>query len=200
MVRPQVIILAGPNGAGKTTAARGLLHDYLKLGEFVNADTIAAGLAAFAPERAAFAAGRIMLERLHELVVQRADFAFETTMASRTFAPWLRTLREDGYEVQVVFLWLRSSKLAVQRVRKRVKQGGHDVPVETIERRYAAGLRNFFNLYKPLADRWRLYDNSRIAQPNLIASGDHGAPIIVHGQTTWRRILISANQDPSLNV
>lgn len=195
VTRPQAIILAGPNGAGKTTAARGLLHDYLKLGEFVNADTIAAGLAAFAPERAAFAAGRIMLSRLHELAEQRANFAFETTMASRTFAPWLASLREDGYRVQVVFLWLRSSALAVQRVKRRVRQGGHDVPRETIERRYAVGLRNFFELYMPIADRWRVYDNSRSAMPRLIASGDDSQPIIVHDQTTWQVILRSAKHE-----
>ncbi len=106
---PQVILLGGPNGAGKTTAARGILRDLLDLGEFVNADTIAAGLAGFAPERTAIAAGRIMLKRLHELAAARADFAFETTMASRSFAPWLRELRASGYQVNIVFMWLRSS-------------------------------------------------------------------------------------------
>lgn len=109
---PQLILLGGPNGAGKSTAARGILRDLLKLGEFVNADTIATGLAGFAPQRAAFAAGRLMLARLRQLAAARADFAFETTMASRTFAPWLRELRSSGYEINMVFMWIRSPELA----------------------------------------------------------------------------------------
>ena len=97
---PQVIVIGGPNGAGKSTAARGVLRDLLQLGEFVNADTIAAGLAGFAPERTAFAAGRIMLARLHDLAASRTSFAFETTMASRSFVPWLSQLRAEGYDTE----------------------------------------------------------------------------------------------------
>lgn len=186
---PQAIILAGPNGAGKTTAARGVLHDYFRLGEFVNADTIAAGLAAFAPERTAFAAGRIMLERLHELGSQRADFAFETTMASRTFAPWLKSLRADGYEVHVVYMWLRSPELAIKRVSARVRQGGHHVPDETVRRRYRAGIANFFSLYMPLATTWMCADNSRRAKPTIIAQGGIGQPTIIHHDQTWKHII-----------
>ncbi len=192
MPHPQVIILAGPNGAGKTTAARGLLQDYLKLGEFVNADTIAAGLAAFAPDRAAFAAGRIMLARLHELAEQRANFAFETTMASRTFAPWLASLREDGYEVHAVYVWLKSQELAIQRVRHRVRHGGHNVPPDTIRRRYQSGLVNFLTLYMPIATTWICVDNSRRGDLRLVALGGESVPTIIHHASTWNTIIQAA--------
>ena len=116
---PQIIILAGPNGAGKSTLAPTLLRDWLGLAEFVNADTIATGLAAFAPERAAIEAGRVMLKRMHELAAQRADFAFETTLATRSYVPWLNRLRSEGYLVHLLFIWLRRPALAVARVRER---------------------------------------------------------------------------------
>src|SRR5262245_6662254 len=122
---PQVVVLGGPNGAGKTTSANALLPDSLALRQFVNADIIATGLAGFAPETAALQAGRIMLNRLEELARLQQDFAFETTLASRTFAPFLRRLQGEGYTVQVIYVWLRNPKLAVQRVAERVRRGGH---------------------------------------------------------------------------
>ena len=166
--RPSLIILAGPNGAGKSTAAPALLHGALAVDEFVNADVIASGLSAFDPESVAIAAGRVMLMRVHELAEQRVTFAFETTLASRTFAPWLRDLRISGYEIQLLFLWLPSAEFALDRVADRVRAGGHDVPTETVRRRYRAGLRNFFSLYEPLASAWKLYDSSGL-KPALIA-------------------------------
>jgi predicted ABC-type ATPase len=149
--RPSAVILAGPNGAGKSTTAPALQHGTLAVNEFVNADMIARDLSATDPESAAFAAGRVMLARLRELAVRRVSFAFETTLASRTFAPWLRELRASGYDVQLVFLWLPSADFALERVADRVRAGGHNVPEETVRRRYRAGLRNFFGLYERLA-------------------------------------------------
>lgn len=148
---PSIILLAGPNGAGKTTAAPTLLKGTLGIVEFVNADTIAQGLAGFDPERASIPAGRVMLNRLKDLAEHRISFAFESTLASRTFAPWLRELIENGYDFHLVFLWLPTAAFAVDRVANRVKMGGHDVPEITIRRRYSAGLRNFFELYRALA-------------------------------------------------
>jgi predicted ABC-type ATPase len=168
---PQVIIIAGPNGAGKSTLAPGLLRDRLKLVEYINADTIAQGLAAFEPERVAIEAGRIMLKRMHELSSQRVSFAFETTLATRSYAPWLRTIIQQGCRLHLSFVWLRSPEMAVQRVRARVRDGGHAVPEETIRRRYVKGVRNFFELYQPLAATWALYDNSVAPKPVWIASG-----------------------------
>src|SRR3954452_10640772 len=131
---PQVIVIAGPNGAGKTTAAPFLLRDTLGVTEFVNADTIAQGLSAFEPEQVATAAGRVMLARLKELAERRANFAFETTLASRWFARWLQKLIGGGYTLHLLFLWLPSADFAVSRVADRVRAGGHTVPEETIRR------------------------------------------------------------------
>src|SRR5436309_2558515 len=119
--QPRVVVLAGPNGAGKTTSAALLLPRDLEIRQFVNADTIAAGLSAFAPETAALQAGRILLERISELARLRQDFAFETTLASRSFAPFLRALQAEGYRVQIIYVWLRTPELAVQRVAERVR-------------------------------------------------------------------------------
>jgi len=116
---PKIIIIAGPNGAGKSTLAPFLLRDTLGLMQYVNADSIALGLSAFQPEKIAFEAGRIMLKRLHDLARQRASFAFESTLASRSYARWVAGLRHQGYDFQLLFLWLRSHHLAVQRVRAR---------------------------------------------------------------------------------
>ena len=165
---PTVLVLAGPNGAGKTTASPFVVRDALCIDEFVNADEIARGLSAFAPQRVAFAAGRIMLHRLRELARARASFAFETTLASRSFAPWLTRLREDGYRIELIFLALPSPEHAIARVRLRVSQGGHDVPEAVIRRRFVRGLRNLFETYQPLADSWAVYDSSA-DQPMLVA-------------------------------
>lgn len=168
---PHIIVIAGPNGAGKTTAAPALLGTALQIDHFVNADTIAAGLSAFAPEKAAIQAGKAMLERMHFLAKNNENFAFETTLASRTFAPWIAKLKEEkGYLFHLTFLVLKTSDLAVLRVAERVKMGGHFVPEDTIRRRFKAGLKNFFNLYLPLADSWQMYDNSDIGSPVPIAS------------------------------
>jgi predicted ABC-type ATPase len=137
---PHVIVIAGPNGAGKSTTAPMLLKGTLGVTEFVNADVIAQGLSAFQPESAAFHAGRVMLERLHYLAKERVDFAFETTLASRSFAPWIAKLKQSGYTFHLVFLWLPSADFAVARVAERVRMGGHDVPEETIWRRDNKGI------------------------------------------------------------
>lgn len=190
-------MLGGPNGAGKTTAARGVLGELFSLGEFVNADTIATGISGFAPERAAFAAGRIMLARLDELASARADFGFETTMASRSFAPWLADLKVKGYHVNIVFMWLSTPELALRRVRMRVRQGGHDVPAEVVRRRYTRGVSNFVELYRRHADQWRVYDNSRSHAPQLIAQGSGvQTPEVLHA-STWNRFLESSGQSHS---
>ncbi len=185
---PSVIILAGPNGAGKTSCAPLLLKGSLGVDEFVNTDVIAQGLSAFAPERAALAAAEIMLLRLRELARQRLTFAFETTLASRSLAPWLRELLEGGYRFHLVFLWLPGADLAVDRVAGRVRMGGHDVPGDTIRRRYQVGLRNFFRLYQPLATTWRMYDNSRGRRPRLVASGSGVRTTRIVDRRTWETV------------
>jgi predicted ABC-type ATPase len=183
---PHVVVVAGANGSGKSTSAPALLRDALEVTEFVNADTIAAGLSAFRPQSVAVAAGRIMLARMRALAIAREDFAFETTLASRSFAPWLKQLREGGYRVHILFLWLRNEELAVRRVAERVRAGGHSVPEDVVRRRYRAGMRNFFGLYVPLADSWQMLDNSESGKPRLVATGND--QLFVHDAETWQRI------------
>ena len=169
---PTAIVLGGINGAGKTTASRSLLANTLKVLTFVNADVIAQGLSGFDPNSAAVEASRIMLERLRELAERRANFAFETTLAARSYAKWLRELSATGYAVRLFYFWLGSADAAVARVAQRVRMGGHAVPEETIRQRYNRSVRNFFSLYRPLADEWQVYDNSRGEGPRLVVSGD----------------------------
>lgn len=176
--RPHVIILAGPNGAGKTTTAPVLLRDTFAVEEYVNADAIAHGLSAFAPEKAALEAGKIMLRRLRELAEKRRNFAFETTLASRSFAPWIKKLRENGYNAHLLFLSLPDSQFAMDRVAARVRLGGHDIPKGVILRRFDAGLKNLFRLYIPIVTSWKLYDNTLPFSPQDIAEG-RGKDIIV---------------------
>jgi predicted ABC-type ATPase len=172
MVRqPHVIIIAGPNGAGKSTTAPHLLKDLLGVTEFVNADVIAQGLSAFATEAVAFQAGRIMLNRLHQLADKRRNFAFETTLSTRSYAAFLRRLKTQGYRVYLIYLWLPTPEMSIARVAERVRNGGHYVPDEVVRRRYNRGLDNFFNLYKPLSDQWRFYNNADFEDAKLIATG-----------------------------
>jgi predicted ABC-type ATPase len=186
-VSPQVIVIAGPNGAGKTTLAPFLLRDTLGVLEYVNADPIAQGLSGFDPASVAVKAGRVMLSRLHDLAEQRKTFAFESTLAAKHYAGWIEKLRNHGYVFQLMFLWLRSADLAVQRVRERVHAGGHHVPEQVIRRRYAAGLTNFSKLYQPLANTWAVYDNSHLPRPMMIAQGGRGEGETIIRDDLWER-------------
>ena len=152
----------------------------------MNADTLAQGLSAFRPEDVALDAGRIMLKRLDDLESQGKSFAFEATLASQALARRLERLKTRAYKVHIVYLWLPTDELAIARVAERVRAGGHDVPSEAVKRRFVRGRRNFFELYRPLADTWRLYDASSIRGPRLVASGASGRPTRVRDQETWR--------------
>lgn len=184
---PHLIIIAGPNGAGKSTTAPALLKDALSIENFVNADVIAQGLCAYQPEKAAIEAGRVMLKRIHQLADEQANFAFETTLASRTFAQWIPQLKAKGYQFYLMFLWLQDAELALFRVKERIKIGGHSVPEETIRRRYKAGLRNFFNLYMSIADVWRMYNNSD-QRPSLIAAKTSQDTVAIEQPTIWQHL------------
>lgn len=185
--KPQVIVIAGPNGAGKSTLAPFLLRDSLDLHDYVNADPIALGLSGFNPSSVAFKAGRVMLNRLYDLARQRRSFAFETTLATRSYAGWMETLRADGYNCQLIFLWLRSPKLAVRRVQEPVLSGGHDVPESVVIRRYARGLENFRTIYQPPADVWSVYDNSDSLEPISIASGGRDRQLAILKSDAWTK-------------
>jgi predicted ABC-type ATPase len=185
---PNVIIVAGPNGAGKTTASADILVGALAVREFVNADIIAKGLSSFQPASVAFDAGRIMLQRLHHLTAQCANVAFETTLASRTFASWIKGLTATGYEFRLLFFWLPSADMAVERVRRRVLEGGHHVSEDVIRRRYEAGLKNFFHIYRPLAASWQFYDNAVRGKRRLIASGELNQATVVLDVDLWNNV------------
>ena len=182
---PYVVILAGPNGAGKSSSAPGVITELLAAGAFVNADVIARGLSGFDPDSVAFQAGRIMLERLEELAARRADFAFETTLSSRTFAPFIRRLRDSGYRVDLVYVWLNSADLCIERVRHRFMSGGHFVDEQIVRRRYERSLKNLFSLYLELADDWRVYDNSSRSGSRLVVEGRGRISTEIHDQQTW---------------
>ena len=190
---PRVVVLAGPNGAGKTTSADEILRGPLVVGEFVNADLIARGLSGISEAQAPITAGRMMLVRLRELAARRQSFGFETTLASRSFAPWLSRLLVDGYEFHLVFLWLPTPETAIARVVERVRRGGHDVAEAIIRRRYHAGLKNLFDIYLPLATNWQVIHNGSHT-PRLIAEG-RALVERVCDATTWATIKKSAGYE-----
>lgn len=153
-------IIAGCNGAGKTTASFTMLPEMLKCREFVNADEIAAGLSPFNPEGVAIQAGRLMIDRIIHLLKEGESFAFETTLATRSYVKLIQQAQRRGYFVTLIFFMLNTSEQAVKRVERRVSMGGHNIPVDVIRRRYEAGLQNLFQLYMPVCNYWALYDNS----------------------------------------
>lgn len=166
----RLFIIAGCNGAGKTTASYTILPDVLKCREFVNADEIARGLSPFNPDKSSFQAGRLMLGRIKDLIKTGKDFAFETTLATKSYKHFVVEAQKRGYEVTLLFFFLKSSELAINRVKIRVEEGGHHIPQNIIIRRYENGLKNFFGIFKPIVDKWIFIDNSaRI--PDMIAKG-----------------------------
>ena len=167
----RIIIIAGPNGAGKSTFAVRYLPS-TNCPRFVNADQLAAGLSQFAPNLAAIQAGRVMVNAIHDNAKRGHSFAFETTLSGRGYARSIAAWRQRGYTVTLIFLRLASPELAMQRVRRRVSEGGHAVPESTIRRRFDAGWHNFETLYRNLVDEWTLYDNSR-RDPVFVAAGSN---------------------------
>lgn len=161
MQHPNFYIIAGPNGAGKTTAAYNLLPEVLHCPNFVNADEIARGLSPFAPETVSFQAGRIMLQRIDELLPQKVDFAIETTLSTRSYVHLVRRAQTLGYKVHLIFFFLENEEQAIARVAQRVMNGGHGIPEEDIRRRFTRGIYNLINLYMPICDSVLVYNNMR---------------------------------------
>ncbi len=165
-----IYIISGCNGAGKTTASYTILPEILNCKEFVNADNIAAGLSPFQPEKVAFEAGRIMLERIEYLLEANETFAIETTLATKIYKSKLMNAIENGYNVKLLFFWLPNVEMAIDRVAIRVSEGGHNIPIDVISRRYIRGIENLFKIYLPLCNEWAVFDNSD-GQPQMIAQG-----------------------------
>lgn len=183
----RLYIISGCNGAGKTTASFNLLPDILDCKEYVNADEIARGLSPFQPEKVAFEAGRIMLLRIEELMNQEEDFAFETTLSTKSFKNLIKRAKNKGYFISLIYFWLESTDLAEKRVQTRVEEGGHNIPREVIKRRYYRGLTNLFSIYHELCDLLLIYDNSK-SFPELIYEKSYEGTLIVHNQAKFEKI------------
>ncbi|MFM7276936.1 MAG: zeta toxin family protein [Microcystis aeruginosa] len=187
-----VYLIAGPNGSGKTTVAKKILPNFLGVIDYVNADEIAAGLSPFNPESVAIQAGRLMLEKLVTLKCQGIDFAFESTLASRNFARFLSDCQSSGYRLNLIYFWLQSPQLALERVHRRVASGGHNIPEDVVRRRYERGRINLMQLYLPLCDTWVVYDNSG-DEPHLVAERPFNQQVIIYDSSIWQQITEAAH-------
>lgn len=190
---PNLYIISGCNGAGKTTASYSLLPEMLNCKEFVNSDEFAKGLSPFNPEKASIQASRYMLMKIRYLLKRQSDFAVETTLATRTLLKTAKIAQDSGYSVTLLYFWLNSPELAIERVRARVSTGGHDIPEETIIRRYHVGIDYFFHYYAPICERWILADNSQIPF-RVIAEGSKNDVINIRDEETYSKILEIAKE------
>lgn len=180
-------IISGCNGAGKTTASYTVLPEILDCREFVNADEIARGLSPFNPESMAIEAGRLMLMRIEELLSHNETFSIETTLATRSYFNLVQRAQAKGYTVRLLFFWLNSPELALQRVSERVAKGGHNIPEPIVRRRYVAGINNLFQLFMNEVDYWTIYDNSEYPAVQ-VASGGKGDEVNIILEYTYNKI------------
>lgn len=184
----RLFIISGCNGAGKTTASYTILPELLDCDEFVNADEIAKGISPFNPDSAAIQSGRLMLNRINDLIKREKDFAFETTLSTKSYKNLVLKAKKENYQITLLFFWLRTPELAVKRVETRVKEGGHNIPEQVIRRRYDNGLKNFFNIFKSIVDEWIFIDNS--GEPyEIIAQKDLPNSEIIHNSSKWNELL-----------
>lgn len=187
MKEQNLYIIAGCNGAGKTTASFTILPEILDCKEFVNADEIAKGLSPFQPEKVAFESGRIMLNRIDELFSQNENFAFETTLATKTYKQKILKAKEQGYNTTLLFFWLKNPELAIERVKIRVKEGGHHIPEDVIRRIYYNGILNLFNIYLPIVNQTLIFDNSE-GKHILIAEKNSETEINIYNQEKFNEL------------
>lgn len=188
----KLYVIAGCNGAGKTTASYSILPEILDCDEFVNADEIAKGLSPFRPDKARIQAGRLMLQRIKFLIGHGQDFAFETTLATKSYKNLILEAKRNGYSVTLIFFWLSSPDLAVKRVETRVKEGGHNIPEKVIRRRYGNGLKNFFMIFKSIVDKWMLLDNS--GEPYKIIAEKAISEEIIYNINIWDNLKSTYNE------
>ena len=184
---PNLYIIAGCNGPGKTTASFTVLPEMLDCDEFINADEIARGLSPLNPERAAIEAGRLMLTKIDRLINNKKEFAFETTLATKSYVNTVQQAKQNGYQIVLVYFWLDSVSLAIERVKTRVHDGGHNIPEPVIIRRYYSGLSNLFNLYLPICDYWMVFDNSG-APSELVAEGYSNGEMEIKNPDSFEKI------------
>ena len=182
-----MFIISGCNGAGKTTASYSLLPEMLECSEFVNSDEFAKGLSPFNPEKAAIKASRFVIMKIRHLISRQMDFAVETTLATRTLLKTVKMAQSNGYTVTLLYFWLNTPELAIQRVKARVEAGGHNIPEETIRRRYRVGIQYFLNEYSPVCERWILADNSQIPF-RVVAEGSKLDTVSIRDEETYYKI------------
>ncbi|WP_310558910.1 zeta toxin family protein [Flavobacterium sp.] len=186
-MKKNLYIIAGCNGAGKTTASFTILPEILDCKEFVNADEIAKGLSPFQPEKVSFEAGRIMLNRINELLETNENFAFETTLATKSYKSKIAAAKSKNYSVTLLFFWLQNVELAIERVKTRVYEGGHNIETEVIKRRYLNGIKNLFEIYLPIADEVMIFDNSE-GKHDLIAKKTLETEIDIFSETKFNKL------------
>ncbi len=187
MADKHLYIISGPNGAGKTTASYTVLPKILQCKEFVNADEIARGLSPFNPESVAIEAGRLMLKRISELLQRNESFSIETTLSTRSYFRLVEKAHSQGYDVTLLFFWLKSPQQAIERVAERVAKGGHDIPKDIIVRRYWEGLDNLFKIYMPIVDTWILVNNSETPR-SIVATGGKDQKTIIKDNKHFKTI------------
>jgi predicted ABC-type ATPase len=193
---PNLYIIAGCNGAGKTTASYTVLPEILHCKEFINADEIARGLSPFQPEKAAIAAGRIMLERIDQLLNLKIDFAIETTLTTKSYINTIKAARQKGYTITLLYFWLNNVELAIERVKLRVKSGGHNITEAVIRRRYKNGMANLVNIFIGHCNNWVIINNSE-KNFTFIAEGEEGSDYSitkVYDDNIWKKIIKHANE------
>ena len=189
----QLYIIAGPNGSGKSTVIKKLMPTLLQCEEYINVDAIAYGLSPFHPESVAVQAAKLALKRTQYLIQNKISFAFETTLSSRTLK-FLNDCKSFGYKINIIFLYLNTVNLAIQRVEDRVKSGGHQIPVHVIKRRYKRSLFNFINHYIALADNWFVYNNSDVGL-TLISKQEKDAAITIVNKPLWEHLIEEAKYE-----
>jgi predicted ABC-type ATPase len=181
-------IISGCNGAGKTTASYTVLPEVLDCKEFVNADEIAKGLSPFNPESVAIEAGRLMLQRIEDLLAKDKSFSIETTLATKSYINLVRRAQAKGYTVRLLFFWLNSPELALLRIAERVAKGGHNIPEPIVRRRYVAGICNLFRLFMSEVDSWEIYDNSSYPAAQIAKGGKNDETFIIV-ESTYKTIV-----------
>jgi predicted ABC-type ATPase len=187
MEAKHLYIIGGPNGAGKTTASYSVLPKILECREFVNADEIARGLSPFNPESVAIEAGRLMLRRIAELLRRNESFSIETTLATRSYFRLIEQAHRQGYDVTLLYFWLRTPEQAIERVAERVSKGGHNIPSNVIRRRYQEGLDNLFHIYMPIVDTWVLVNNSMTPR-SIVATGGRNQQTEINDEVEFKNI------------
>jgi predicted ABC-type ATPase len=175
------------------------LPEILNCKEFVNADEIAKGLSPFQPEKVSFEAGRIMIKRINELLEINENFAFETTLATKSYKSKVINAQSKNYTVTLLFFWLQNVDLAIERVKTRVIEGGHNIETEVIKRRYINGIKNLFEIYLSIVDEVMIFDNSG-GKPELIAEKTLESEITIRNKIKFEKLKKQYNENIQKNI